>query len=385
MVVVDRKDIPMRIRAAVAEAAAEPLAVKELELDEPREDEILVKLVATGVCQTDAHALHGRVPASLPMVLGHEGAGIVERVGQAVTSVRPGDHVVLSYQSCGECAQCLSGHPAYCDKALAANFAGARLDGSRGVHRVADADDAHREINGHFFGQSAFATYALTTSRNTVRVDKDVPLDTLAPLGCGVQTGAGAVLNSFDVPVGGTVAIFGVGAVGFGALMAARVAGATTIIAVDVNAERLALAEELGATHTLNVLETDDVAAAIQEITGGGVQYVLDTTGRADMLRHAVAALAPLGQVGLVAGGAPDAAVPSAELALGKSVHGIVQGDAIPQLFIPKLVELYRSGRFPVDRLIRFYDLDDVNTAFADAADGDVIKPVLRLAAAGQN
>ncbi|WP_436969474.1 NAD(P)-dependent alcohol dehydrogenase [Actinacidiphila glaucinigra] len=377
--------MPMRIRAAVAETAAGPLAVKELELDEPRDDEILVKLVATGVCQTDAHALHGRVPASLPMVLGHEGAGIVERVGQAVTSVQPGDHVVLSYQSCGECAQCLSGHPAYCDKALAANFAGARLDGTRGVHRVADADDADREINGHFFGQSSFATYALTTARNTVKVDKDVPLETLAPLGCGVQTGAGAVLNSFDVPAGGTVAIFGVGAVGFGALMAARVAGATTIIAVDVNAERLALAEELGATHTLNVLETDDVAAATQEITGGGVQYVLDTTGRADMLRHAVAALAPLGQVGLVAGGAPDAAVPSAELALGKSVHGIVQGDAVPQLFIPKLVELYRSARFPVDRLIRFYDLDDVNTAFADAADGDVIKPVLRLAAAGQN
>ncbi|WP_031514956.1 NAD(P)-dependent alcohol dehydrogenase [Streptomyces sp. NRRL F-5123] len=372
----------MRIRAAVAEAADEPLVITELELDEPRDDEILVKIVATGVCQTDAHVMHGRAPAPLPMVLGHEGAGIVERVGKAVTSVQPGDHVVLSYQSCGECAQCLSGHPAYCDKAVAANFAGARTDGTRGAHRV---DGTDRELNSHFFGQSSMATYALTTSRNTVKVDKDVPLETLAPLGCGVQTGAGAVLNSFDVPAGGTVAVFGVGAVGFGALMAARVAGATTIVAVDVHAGRLALAEELGATHTLNVLETDDVAAAIREITGGGIQYVLDTTGRADMLRHAVAALAPLGQVGLVAGAAPDAAVPPAEIALGKSVQGIVQGDAVPQLFIPKLVELYRSGRFPVDRLIRFYDLDDVNTAFADAASGDVIKPVLRLAATDQN
>ncbi|MBQ1091933.1 NAD(P)-dependent alcohol dehydrogenase [Streptomyces sp. B93] len=369
----------MRIRAAVAESENAPLAVEELELDEPRADEILVRMVATGICQTDAHAWHQRIPSPLPLVLGHEGAGVVERVGPAVTGLEPGDHVVLSFQACGECDQCLSGHPAYCDKAFPANFAGARLDGSEGVHRTDDAAEETEEVHGHFFGQSSFATHALTTQRNTVKVDKDVPLEMLAPLGCGLQTGAGSVLNTFDVPTGGSVAVFGVGAVGFGALMAARVAGASTIIAVDVNPWRLALAEELGATHTIDATGTD-VAAAIRDITGSGVGYVLDTTGRAEMITQAVASLAPMGQVGLVAGAAPDAAVPPAELALGKSVRGIVQGDAVPQLFIPKLVELYRSGRFPIDRLVRFYDFDDINTAFADAASGDVVKPVLRIA-----
>ncbi|MBC7273462.1 MAG: alcohol dehydrogenase catalytic domain-containing protein, partial [Streptomyces sp.] len=271
----------MRIRAAVAESTTEPLAVEELELDEPRADEILVRMVATGICQTDAHAWHQRVPVPLPLVLGHEGAGVVERVGPAVTGLEPGDHVVLSFQACGQCDQCLSGHPAYCDQAFAANFSGARLDGTEGVHRAEDADGEAGEVHGHFFGQSSFATHALTTQRNTVKVDKDVPLELLAPLGCGLQTGAGSVLNSFVVPTGGSLAVFGVGAVGFGALMAARAAGAATIIAVDVNPRRLALAEELGATHTINATGTD-VAAAIRDITGSGVGHVLDTTGRAD-------------------------------------------------------------------------------------------------------
>jgi aryl-alcohol dehydrogenase len=366
----------MRIRAAVVEQQAAPLVVEELELDDPRADEILVRMVATGVCQTDAHAWHQRIPSPLPMVLGHEGAGIVEKVGQGVEGLEPGDHVVLSFQSCGQCAQCLSGHPAYCARATEANFSGSRLDGTSALHRAeGDRDSVH----GHFFGQSSFATYALTTSRNTVKVEKDLPLELLAPLGCGLQTGAGAVLNSFSLAEGESIAIFGVGAVGFGALMAARAAGASTIIAVDVNAQRLSLAEELGATHTLDASRTD-VAEAIKAITGAGITHVLDTTGRADMLTHAVAALAPMGQVGLVAGARPDTVIPAAELALGKSVRGIVQGDAVPQHFIPQLVQMYRSGHFPIDRLVHFYDFDDINTAFTDAGSGDVIKPVLRIA-----
>lgn len=366
----------MRIRAAVAEEPAEPFLIKDLTLDEPRDDEVLVRLVAVGICQTDAHVWHQRIPAPFPHVLGHEGAGIVERVGSAVTDLRPGDHVVLSFQSCGHCSQCLSGQPAYCDNAYAANFSGARLDGTRGVH-AADGD-----IHGHFFGQSSFATHALTTQRNTVKVTKDAPLELLAPLGCGLQTGAGAVLNSFSVRAGSSVAVFGVGAVGFGAVMAARVAGASTIIAVDVNEQRLELAAELGATHTLDAAHAD-VAKEIKAITGRGVAHLLDTTGRADMLQHAVDALAPMGQIGLVTGGAPQVTVPTTGLTFGRSVRGIVQGDAVPQLFIPKLVELYQSGRFPVDRLVRFYAFDDINTAFADAAGGDVVKPVLRIADAG--
>ncbi|GLX99391.1 NAD(P)-dependent alcohol dehydrogenase [Herbidospora sp. NBRC 101105] len=369
----------MRVRAAVAEEPAKPLVLKELRLDEPRDDEVLVKLVAAGICQTDAHVWHQRIPAPLPLVLGHEGAGVVQRVGAGVTNVVPGDHVVLSFQACGQCPQCLSERPAYCDSAFTANFSGARLDGTRGIHPADDGDGA---VHGHFFGQSSFATHALATQRNTVKVSRDVPLEVLAPLGCGLQTGAGAVLNTFAAQPGSAVAVFGVGAVGCGAVMAARVAGASTIIAVDVNDRRLDLAAELGATHTLNAAHVD-VTEEIRAITGRGVAHLLDTTGHADMLRHAVDALAPLGQLGTVAGGGPDASLHPARLALGKSVRGIVQGDAVPQLFIPKLVELYRSGRFPIDRLVRFYAFDDINTAFADAAHGDVVKPVLRIADTG--
>ncbi|MGP4086025.1 NAD(P)-dependent alcohol dehydrogenase [Streptomyces sp. KR55] len=371
----------MRIRAAVAEGQSQPLVIEELELDEPKDDEVLVRLVATGICQTDAHAWHQRIPVGLPYVLGHEGAGVVEKVGKSVEALQPGDHVVLSFQSCGRCEPCLGGHPAYCDQAFTANFSGARLDGSRGVRRsrTADGEIAEREINAHFFGQSSFATHALTSVSNTVKVPKDAPLELLAPLGCGLQTGAGAVMNSFALPAGASIAVLGVGAVGFGALMAARVACAAKIIAVDVQAERLALAEELGATHTIDARQ-GDVTAAIREIAPRGVDFVLDTTGRPEMLGHAVASLASMGQVGLVAGGSPEAAAPAAELALGKSVAGIVQGDAVPQRFIPQLVELFQSGRFPVDRLVRFYDFEDINTAFADAARGDVVKPVLRFA-----
>ncbi|MFI6069951.1 NAD(P)-dependent alcohol dehydrogenase [Micromonospora sp. NPDC051227] len=368
----------MRTRAAVAQGPVKPFTFAELELDKPRDDEVLVRIVATGICQTDAHARNGHIPSPQPIVLGHEGAGVVEQIGAAVTELQPGDHVVLSYQSCGHCPQCLTGHPSYCDQAYAANFGGSRLDGTIGIHRPNSAAD---KVHGHFFGQSSFATYALSTWRNTVKVDKDVPLELLGPLGCSLQTGAGAVLNSFAIPAGATIAILGVGAVGFGALMAANLAGATTIIAVDVNDQRLALARELGATHTLNAAGLD-VAKAILDITGSGAGYVLDTTGRADMIAHAVSSLRPMGQAGLIAG-AGNASIPAAPLALGKAVRGIVQGDAIPQQFIPKLIQLYRTGRFPLDRLVGFYDFDDIDEAFAAAARGDVIKAILRISSYG--
>lgn len=353
--------------------------MEELELDEPRDDEVLVRLVATGICQTDAHVRNGRIPAPFPIVLGHEGAGVIERVGPAVTALRPGDRVVLSYLACGQCGPCFAAHPSYCVQGIAANFSGARLDGTRGMRRIGSDD---RQVFAHFFGQSSFAYYALATERNAVKVDDDAPLELLGPLGCGFQTGAGAVLNSFAVPAGATIAILGVGAVGLAAVMASHVAGASTIIAVDVNPQRLALAEELGATHTIDV-RYKDVTATIRDIASRGVGFALDTTGRADMINHAVAALAPMGQVGVVAGGAIDAVVPVARLAFGMSVRGIVQGDAVPQMFIPMLIGLFRSGRFPIDRLVRFYEFDEIETAFADAARGEVVKPVLRISMTG--
>jgi aryl-alcohol dehydrogenase len=366
------------IKAAVAEDKGAPFTIEELELEEPRADEVLVRIVASGICATDAHVWHQHIPTPLPVVLGHEGAGIIERVGSAVTALKPGDHVVMSYQSCGHCAPCLTSHAPYCDHAMEANFGGARLDGTVGVHRAGD-EPKGKPVHGHFFGQSSFATHALTTERNTVKVPDDVPLELLGPLGCGFQTGAGAVLNSFRVSAGESIAVFGVGAVGLAAIMAARVAAAGVIVAVDVNAERLALAQELGATHTINPRDTD-VAGELRRITGRGVNYVFETSGRKEMLQHAVNALATLGQVGLVASAGTDATVEVAQLALGNQIRGIVQGDAVPQLFIPELIRLFKAGQFPFDRLVRFYPFDQINDAFAAAASGEVIKPILRIA-----
>ncbi|MFX4086898.1 NAD(P)-dependent alcohol dehydrogenase [Sphingobium yanoikuyae] len=365
------------ITAAVAERKDAPFKLERLALDEPRPDEVLVRIVASGICQTDAHVWHGHIPTGMPIVLGHEGSGIVERVGVSVTSVKPGDHVVLSYHACGRCTPCLGGHFPYCDFAMEANFSGERLDGTIGVHRH-DGDEG-AAMHGHFFGQSSFATHALATERNTVKVPDDVPIELLGPLGCGLQTGAGAVLNSFKVAAGQTIAVFGAGAVGLAAVMAARVAAAGAIIAVDVHDERLALAKDLGATHVVKVGD-GEVGDRLREITGRGVDFVLDTSGRSEMLAQAVNGLATLGQLGLVASAGGDGTIDAAKLNLGIAVRGIVQGDSVPQLFIPELVRLFKAGLFPFDRLVRFFQFDQINEAFAASASGAVIKPVIQIA-----
>lgn len=366
----------IKIRAAVAEAKGAPFQIQDLDLDEPRADEVLVRIVACGICQTDVHVWHQRLPTPLPIVLGHEGSGVVERVGPSVTSIKPGDHVVLSYQACGRCAPCLQAHYPYCDHAAEVNFSGARLDGTIGVHR--QAGSLTSAVRGHFFGQSSFATYALATERNTVKVPEDLPLELLGPLGCGLQTGASTVLNAFRMTAGQTLAAFGVGAVGLAAIMAANAVAAGAIIAVDINETRLTLARKLGATHTINPKE-NDVGEALRAITGRGVNFVLETSGRVEMLAHALKGLANMGQIGIVAPG-PDSFVEVAKLSPGGGVRFIIQGDATPQLFIPELIRLYKSGRFPFDQLVRFYPFEKINEAFTDSARGEVIKPVLRMA-----
>ncbi|MFJ4922967.1 NAD(P)-dependent alcohol dehydrogenase [Streptomyces sp. NPDC088725] len=367
------------VKAAVVRAKGEPFDFQELDLDTRlRPDEVLVKVVATGVCQTDVHVRDQHLPTPLPAVLGHEGSGIVEAVGGAVTSVAPGDHVVMSYQACGHCKPCLSGNYAYCAQSFPMNFGGSRLDGTNALRRR--AGDAGEEIHGHFFGQSSFATHAVATERNVVRVPDDVPLDLLSPLGCGLQTGAGAVLNSLQIPAGAAVVVFGTGTVGLAAVMAARVVGASPIIAVDISAERLALAAELGATHTINGTE-EDTAQRIAEITGSGADYVLEVTGLPHMLTLAVDVLAPLGTAAQI-GGAPagaEAPVNMNALLGGRTVRGVAQGDSIPQLFVPQLIDLYRAGQFPFDRLVTFYEFDEINQAVADTKTGAAIKPVLRV------
>ncbi|WP_199254642.1 NAD(P)-dependent alcohol dehydrogenase [Mycolicibacterium mengxianglii] len=362
-------------RAAVVESKDGPFEFRDIEVEDPRPDEVLIRLVATGICATDAHVRAQRIATPLPAVLGHEGAGVVERVGTAVTAVEPGDHVVLSYHSCGQCKPCMSSHAAYCERVWAANFAGARLDGSNGLHV-----DQGIAPHGHFFGQSSFSTYALANQRNTIKVPSDLPLEVMAPLGCGFQTGAGAVLKALAVPVGASFAVFGVGAVGMAAVMAAQVAGASTIVAVDVDAGRLKLARELGATHIINPGQVDDLTGALRAIEKRGLEYVLDTSGRKENLDAGIGALAPQGRFGFVAfheGG--GAMVDAGRLSVGQSLQGIIQGDAVSSLLINELAQLYRTGRFPIDRLLSFYDFADINTAFADTGSGRVTKAVLRF------
>jgi aryl-alcohol dehydrogenase len=355
---------PLLIQAAVLRQPGQPFEIGLLELDDPRDEEILVRIVATGVCHTDIGFCDGWNKADGPVVLGHEGAGIVQRVGRRVKGLQEGDHVVLSYQSCGMCPECRSGHLWACHRFVEANFGFARLDGTSAFHRSG--------VKGHFFGQSSFATYCLVTERNAVKVPPGIPLEILGPLGCGIQTGAGTVMNSLSVRPGDSIAVFGTGSVGLAAVMAAKVVGASVIIGVDINQDRLDLAGELGVTKAINARRTDIRAA----FGGTRVSYTVDTTGDPQVLRLAVELLKPGGVAALLTGA--DSPVEPQE---GRRSIQVIQGDAVPQIFIPKLIDLYRAGQFPFDRLIKFYDFKDINTAIADSRSGDTVKPILLMPA----
>ena len=368
-------DGEVQITAAVARAAGKPFAIEQLRLEAPRPDEVLVRIVATGMCHTDLKTKDApHMPH--PIVLGHEGAGVVERVGADVRGLEPGDHVVLTYMYCGRCAPCLRGEQAYCEKVMPLCFGGAREDGSTSMH------DAHGPVHDHFFGQSSFATYALASERNAIKVPRDAPLELLGPLGCGIPTGAGSVINALKVGVGQSLAVFGAGAVGMAAIMAGRVVGATTIVAVDLIDARLELARELGATHVVNAGDPQ-LVEAVRATTGGrGVDFSLDATGTDKALDPAVRVLGLRGVCGFVGGapvGAKVAIEPGWLMLGGRSIRGILQGDAVGAQFIPALIELHRQGRFPFDRLVKVYDLADINQAAHDSETGVTIKPILRM------
>ncbi len=363
--------------AAVVRESGGRFELEQLELDDPRPDEVVIKIVAAGICHTDVVCRDQWFPVPLPVVLGHEGAGVVEAVGEAVTLVKPGDHVVLSMASCRVCEYCRTAAPGYCESHYDLNFGGRRSDGTATLH----AGD--EPVNGHFFAQSSFATYALAGEQNVVKVDTDAPLHMLGPLGCGIQTGAGSVMNSLAVSAGSSIAIFGTGAVGLSAVMAAQVVGCTTIIGIDVNADRLALATELGATAVIDASGADSVASVLDLTAGRGVDYTLETTASPAVARQAVESLALLGTCGLV--GVPptgtELTMDFHSVLFGRFVRGIIGGDARAQLFIPTLLDLWEQGRFPFDRLIKTYPLADINEAVADAESGVTIKPVLEMPA----
>ncbi len=365
----------MQITAAVMREKGGAFALENIELQAPRDNEVLVRMVATGVCHTDTLPRDQVVPAPFPAVYGHEGAGVVEQVGKAVTKLQVGDHVVMSCGFCGQCDTCVTGHPMYCRHFFQANFGFARMDGSATMQKNEEV------VHGNFFAQSSFATYALGTERSVVKIPKDVPLELMGPLGCGVQTGAGAVINSLKVQAGDSLAIFGAGAVGLSALLAAVVSGCATRICVDLNEQRLALAKELGATHVLNPTEVD-VVAEIQKITGGGAKFSLETSGSLKALRQAVDSIQILGECGMI--GAPafgsEIGLDTWGLLLGRKIRGICEGDSVPDIFIPKLVELYKQGRFPFDKLVKLYPFEQINQAVGDSERGKTIKAVLQFA-----
>ena len=362
----------MKIQAAVTHAQGEAFSIEEVTLAGPKANEVLVKIVAAGVCHTDAVGRDLGV-SPYPIVLGHEGSGVVEKVGENVTSLQAGDHVVMSFAHCGQCENCLTGHPTVCSAFNDLNFGGRMDDGTCRLHQ--GDTDIHT-----FFGQSSFGTHIVAHERNVVKVDKEVELELLGPLGCGIQTGAGTVLNRLKPEFGTSIAIYGCGAVGLSAIMAAKIAGCQQIFAVDVHDSRLELALELGATHAFNGKQVD-VVKEIQAASSGGTHYAVESTGVPPVVRQSLNALRPLGQVAIV-GVTPEMNIDVHNdlMAEGKGMIGVIEGDSVPRVFIPKLVEFYKAGKFPFDKLVKYYRFDQINQAFEDSANGTTVKPILKLA-----
>jgi aryl-alcohol dehydrogenase len=365
----------MEITAAVVREKSGAFTIEQLDLADPRPDEALVRIFASGMCQTDLHGRDGYYDTPYPAVYGHEGAGVVQAVGKHVTQVAPGDHVVISFPWCGECPNCRRNMQSHCMNGFDLKMRGTRPDGSTLMSK------GGAPVYSAFFQQSSFATYAIANERYLVKVRRDAPLELLGPFACSGQTGAGAVLNSMRPRPGDSFAVFGVGAVGLSGLMAARIAGCDPIIAVDVHEDRLALARALGATHTINHRGREDVVAEIRKITGDGVRFSLETSAQPAVFREAVEALMAAGTCVLLgsARGGTEVSFDMSFLQFGRVVRGVIQGESQPREFIPKLVDLLMQDKMPVDRMITFYPLAEINRAARESSQGTAIKPVLRM------
>ena len=363
-----------KARVAVVEEAGANFDIRDQDISAPGPHEVLVTVVAIGVCHTDLAVQAGDLPTNFPVVLGHEGAGVVEAVGEHVQDVAEGDKVVLSYGSCGRCRPCQEGDPAYCADFAELNFMNKRLGSDDPVFDGGP--------NAAFFQQSSFASHAIAHERNVVKIESGTDIALLGPLGCGIQTGAGAVLRTAKPPAGSSLLVSGVGSVGMSAIMAAKVAGCATIIAVDMNEDRLKLAEELGATHSVIVTKDGDTAEQVRGIVEEGVDFAIECSGNPDAARAAWDSLAKRGTQVIV--GAPPSGTEYSydandQIMTGRKIVGCVEGDAKVKQFIPTLVKLHEDGRFPFDRLIEKYPFEKINDAVKDLHDGKVMKPVLML------
>lgn len=364
----------MKAQAAVLRGGRDPFSIEELTVSEPQAGEVAVRVVAAGMCHTDV--LVRELPPEFfmgPQVYGHEGAGVVESVGEGVTHVVAGDHVVLSFNNCGDCPACNKGRLPYCFEFRMANTSGGRPDGTS-----AFTDVNGGRVGSHYFGQSSFASHTIATANSVVKVDSSFDLARLGPLGCGVQSGAGAVFNTLGVEAGSSLVVAGAGALGLSAIMAAKVADAGTIIAIDRHESRLDLATKYGATHVL-IGDPAEMTASIIEATGGGADYAFDTTGAAPVVRAVVNGLNNLGTCALAGVGLGELVLDYMTMIGGRTITGVMEGDSTPLEFIPHLAQLNASGVFPFHELIVDFPLDQINEAEAASANGSVVKPVIRF------
>jgi aryl-alcohol dehydrogenase len=366
----------MQITAAVVREQSGPFVIDTLELSDPQADEVLVRIVASGMCHTDLHGRDGYFSSMpYPAVFGHEGAGVVEAIGSSVRRVAPGDHVIISFPWCGSCPNCRQHMPSHCLHSSKLKMSGTRPDGSTLMLKNGSP------VYSAFFQQSSFATHVIANERFIVKIRSDAPLDRVGPFACSIQTGAGAVLNAMKPSPGDSFVVFGVGGVGLSGLMAAKIAGCDPIIAVDIHDHRLALARELGATHTVNHSACNDLVEKVRSIATGGVRFSLETSALPTVLQEAIQVLMPLGTCILV-GSARKGVQATFEMPFlqnGRTVRGVIQGWSHPETFLPRLVDLMMAGQLPAERMMTFYDLADINRAAEEATTGKSIKPVLLI------
>ena len=361
------------MKAAVLYEPNTPLRVEDVTLDEPQANEILVKIMATGLCHSDLHFMKGEMPVPMPVVMGHEGAGVVEKVGPGVTSVQPGDHVILMVSfSCGKCRYCYKGQLTLCVENLPIQMM-ATLPG--GGQRLRKADQALH----HLFGLACFAEYAVVHERSAVKIRQDAPFDAVCLLGCGTTTGLGASLNTAGIASGDSIAVFGCGGVGLSAVMGAKLAGAGKIIAVDIAEGKLEKARELGADHLINASQ-EDPQQKVMELTGGGADAAVECIGNTDVMMKALGSIHNGGKL-VVAGMAPLGAVLNVapfEFLLGKTITGSVQGEITPFIDVPRFVDMFMEGKLPLDKLItKTLNLDEVNEGFEALEKGEAIRSVI--------